>query len=76
MSEGTDSRRNVLALGELVNREVSMGNSIMARKCKGAIGENCWCRSRASGGGKAKRLMITRLGNIQVGEGQCFIQVS
>ena len=37
VSEGTDSRRDVLALGELVNREVLMSNSIMDRKCKGAM---------------------------------------
>ena len=37
MSEGTDNCRNVSALGELVNREVSMSNSIMDRKCKGAM---------------------------------------
>ena len=38
-------------------------------------GENCWGQGHASRGGKARRLMITRLEDIQVGEGQCFIQV-
>ena len=37
VNEDTDSRRDVLALGELVNREVSMSNSITDRKCKGAM---------------------------------------
>ena len=30
-----DSRRAVSALGEFVNKEVAMSNSIMDRKCKG-----------------------------------------
>ena len=30
-----DSRRDISALGEFVNKEVSMSNSIMDRKCKG-----------------------------------------
>ena len=37
VSEDTDSHRDVSALGELMNREVSMSNSIMDQKCKGAM---------------------------------------
>ena len=37
VSEGTDSHRDVSVLGELVNSEVSMSNSIMDRKYKGAM---------------------------------------
>ena len=37
VSEGTDSRRDVSVLGELVNSEVSTSNSIMDQKCKGAM---------------------------------------
>ena len=36
VSENTDSRRDVSALGEFVNKEVSTSNSIMDQKCKGA----------------------------------------
>ena len=36
VSEDTDSRRDVSALGEFMNKDVSMSNSIMDRKCKGA----------------------------------------
>ena len=36
VSEDTDSRGDVSALGELMNKEVSTSNSIMVRKCKGA----------------------------------------
>ena len=35
VSENTDSWRDVSALGELVNKEVSTSNLIMDRKCKG-----------------------------------------
>ena len=36
VSEDTDSHGDVLALGELVNKEVLTSNSIIDRKCKGA----------------------------------------
>ena len=36
VSEDTDSRRDVSALEEFVNKEVLMSNSIMDRKCRRA----------------------------------------
>ena len=36
VSENTDSHRAISALGEFMNKEVSMSNSIMDWKCKGA----------------------------------------
>ena len=36
VSEDMDSRRDISALGEFVNKEVSTSNSITDRKCKGA----------------------------------------
>ena len=35
VGENMDSRRAVSALGEFVNKEVSMSNLIMDQKCKG-----------------------------------------
>ena len=35
VSENTDSCRDVSALGEFVNKEVSTSNLIMDQKCKG-----------------------------------------
>ena len=37
VSEDTDSRRDISALGELMNREVSTSNLIIDQKCKGAM---------------------------------------